>query len=89
MARIKINYKKQPAKYLSKVDSITFKKLKKALEGLEELKGDIVKIKNSNHYYRLKIPQYRIIFEYDGEINIISVEEINTRTNISYRRYQK
>lgn len=78
--------KKQPQKYLEKVDGNTYKKLRKALADLQEWKGDIVKLKNSA-YYRLKIPQYRIIFTYDGEINIIFVEEISTRGNISYRRY--
>ena len=78
--------KKQPQKYLSKVDGSIYKKLRKALAELSEWKGDIVKLKNSE-FYRLKIPQYRFIFTYDGEINVISVEEINTRTNINYRRY--
>jgi len=62
--------------------------LRKALDGLEEWKGDIKKLKNSD-FFRLKIPQYRIIFTFDGEINIIDVEEINTRTNINYGRYAK
>ena len=79
---------KQPEKYLSKVDRTTYKRLRKALDDLESWKGDIKKLANSEHY-RLKIPQYRFIFTYDGVINIISVEEINTRTNINYRRYSK
>ena len=78
--------KKQPQKYLLKVDRNTYKKLRKALVELGGWKGDIVKLKNSE-FYRLKIPKYRFIFTYDGEINVISVEEINTRTNINYRRY--
>ena len=82
----KVKLKKQPQKYLSKVDGNTYKKLRKALDGLEKWEGDIVKLKNSD-YYRLKIPHYRFIFEYDNGINVISVEEINTRTNINYGRY--
>ena len=88
MKKSRVELKKQPRKYLAKVDSITYKKLRKSLKDLEEWKGDIVKLKNSN-YYRLKIPQYRFIFEYDTIINIIFVEEINTKTNINYGRYQK
>ena len=84
----KIKLKKQPQKYLSKVDSNTYLKLRKALEKLELWEGDIVKLKNSD-YYRLKIPKYRFIFTYDNGINIISIEEINTRTNINYGRYTK
>ncbi|MCL1873027.1 MAG: addiction module toxin RelE [Clostridiales bacterium] len=85
-----VKLKKQPQKYLAKVDSITYKKLRKALDGLENWEGDIIRLKDSE-FYRLKIPQYRIIFthQYDDEINIIWVEEINTRTNINYGRYSQ
>jgi len=86
MQKSQVRLKKQAQKYLSKMDEAAYKKLRKALDGLQEWKGDIVKIKGSD-YYRLKIPKYRIIFEFTGDINIISVEEINTRTNIHYRRF--
>ena len=88
MQRSQVKLKKQPQKYLSKIDNTTYKKLCKALDELEEWKGDIIKLKNSD-YYRLKIPQYRFIFTYDNGINIISIEEINTRTNINYGRYSR
>ena len=88
MKQYDIKLKKQPQKYLIKADGITQKKLIKALDGLRVLKGDIIKLKNSD-CYRLKIPQYRIIYERDDVIRIISVEEINTRTNINYGRYSK
>jgi mRNA-degrading endonuclease RelE of RelBE toxin-antitoxin system len=83
-----VKLKKQPQKYLAKTSGATYKKLRKALDGLATWKGDIVQLKNSE-YYRLKIPKYRFIFTYDGRINIISVEEINTKTNINYGRYSK
>jgi mRNA-degrading endonuclease RelE of RelBE toxin-antitoxin system len=88
MKRSQVRLKKQPQKYLASVGSNAYKKLRKALDELEEWKGDIVKLKN-NAYYRLKIPQYRFIFTYDNDVNIIWVEEINTRTNINYGRYSK
>ena len=88
MKQSKVTLKRQPQKYLSKVHINTYKKLRKALDGLEEWKGDIVKLKDSD-YYRLKIPQYRFIFTHDNGINVIAVEEINTRTNIHYGRYKK
>ena len=83
---IDIELKKQPQKYLAKIDASTFNKLDKALEKLKLWQGDIVRLGNSK-YYRLKIPKYRFIFTYDKGINLISIEEVNTRTNINYRRY--
>lgn len=81
---MELKLKKQPQKYLASVDKNTRKKLYKALDELKELKGDIVPLAGKKNLYRYKIPQYRIIFEWiKGEI-VITVIEINTRTNIKY-----
>lgn len=78
-----IRLKKQPQKYLRSVDEKTRRKLLKALDQLSRLEGDIVRITGKNTY-RYKIDHYRILFEWiKGEI-IITVVEINTRTNIKY-----
>lgn len=76
--------KKQPIKYLKSVDEATRNKLYKALDELSQFKGDIRAIKGMSNRYRYKIPHYRIVFEWiKGDI-IITVIEINTRTNIKY-----
>lgn len=80
--------KKQPQKYLASVDEKTRKKLKKALEELSRLEGDIVPLGGTKDIYRYKIDHYRIIFELRAGEIIITVIEINTRTNIKYRRYK-
>ena len=78
--------KKQPRKYLEAADAATREKLFKALDELSRLEGDIVPLAGAHNMYRYKIEHYRIIFECKhGEI-IITVIEINTRTNIKYRR---
>ena len=76
--------RKQPQKYLASVDDPTRKKLYKALEGLAELRGDIKKLRGYENFYRLKIAHYRILFSIDTTVEIITVEEINSRTNIKY-----
>ena len=84
---VTVVYKKQPEKYLKSVDGNTYQKLKKALEGLASGYGDVIKLKGSI-YYRLKIEHYRAIFTYDKDADVITVEELNTRTNIKYRRWK-
>lgn len=75
---------KQAEKYLKRVDTKTRKKLDAALDELSRLEGDIVRLKGTKNRYRYKIEHYRILFEYNkGEI-VISVIEINTRTNVRY-----
>ena len=81
---MEIRLKKQPQKYLASVDENTRKKLYKALDELSRLEGDIRPLKGYPNKYRYKIAHYRILFEWiKGEI-IITVVEINTRTNIKY-----
>ena len=84
---MEIILERQPRKYLESVDKPTRKKLCKALEGLKNLEGDIVRLSGkSRPLYRLKIDHYRIIFAYEGG-ELIIVETIDTRTNIKYRRF--
>ena len=81
---MEIRLKKQPQKYLDSADDPTRKKLYKALDQLAQLKGDIRPLKGMHNLYRFKIQHYRILFEWvKGEI-VITVIEINTRTNIKY-----
>lgn len=81
---MEIKLSKQAQKYLDSVDANTRKKLYKALDRLANLEGDIVRLAGTADRYRYKISHYRILFEWrKGEI-IITVIEINTRTNIKY-----
>lgn len=81
---MELKLKKQPRKYLLSVDENTRNKLYKALEQLARLEGDIKPLKGKRNLYRYKIAHYRIVFEWcKGDI-IITVIEINTRTNIKY-----
>jgi len=85
---VELELKKQPRKYLASVDSATRRKLENALEGLKELKGDIVRLSGTKNLFRLKIEHYRVLFSYSGG-KIIIVDAIHTRTNMKYRRYQR
>jgi len=53
LTNLQIGLRKQPTKYINKVDKPTYNKLYKALDDLKEWKGNIVKLKGTN-YYRLK-----------------------------------
>lgn len=81
---MEIILKKQAQKYLDSVDANTRKKLYKALERLSQLDGNIVRLEGSKNRYRFKIEHYRILFEREKGKAIITVIEINTRSNIKY-----
>ena len=81
---MEIVLKKQPMKYLENVDKKTRKKLYKALGQISEFKGNIKRLEGYKNRYRYKLEHYRITFDWiKGEI-IITVIEINTRSNIKY-----
>jgi len=73
---------KQAEKYFAKSGKRVQQKLQDALDDLAEFKGDIVKLKGKKNEYRIKIPQFRIIFTYNkGEIEI-KVIRINPRGDV-------
>ena len=84
---MEIRLEKQPEKNLASVDDPTRAKLRKALENIKILEGNIVKLKGTGDLFRYKLEHYRIIFRFDGK-QIIIIVAINTRTNIKYRRFQ-
>ena len=69
---MKIAKRKQPQKYLKALDKNTREKIEAIIEGLNEWKGDIAKIKGTD-MYRLKIPHYRIAFKVDVQNKAISI----------------
>lgn len=81
---MEIKLKKRAQKYLDSVDANTRKKLYKALDQLSRFEGDIVRLEGTQNRYRYKIAHYRILFEWKKGDIIITVVEINTRTNIKY-----
>ncbi len=81
---MEIVLKKQPRKYLEGADEPTRKKLYKALDKLSRLEGDIVPLAGTKNRYRFKIAHYQIVFEWEKGQIVITVIEINTRSNIKY-----
>lgn len=83
---MEIRLEKQPQKYLAKVDEATRKKLYRALDQIAELTGNITRLEGHKNRYRYKLEHYRITFDWvKGEI-VIRVIEINTRSNINYKK---
>lgn len=82
---MELKLKKQPQKYLASVDEATRKKLYKALDQIAKLEGNIARLEGHKDRYRYKLQHYRITFDWvKGEI-VITVIEINTRSNINYK----
>ena len=73
----KIEYSKKSAKYLKKLSRKTQLRIIKAINSLPE--GDTKKLRGNDNLYRLRIGQWRIIFEKTNFDFIISILEITPR----------
>jgi mRNA interferase RelE/StbE len=72
-----IHYSKQAVKFLKKQDSITRKRIIKEIQRLPA--GDVKKLQGESSY-RLRVGDYRIIF--DHEKNILMIIKIDNRGQI-------
>lgn len=72
-----IRYSKQAEKFLKKQDLPTRNRIRNAIHNLPS--GDVKKLKGRDGY-RLRVGEYRIIFDKDG--NIIYIERIQNRGQV-------
>ena len=79
---MKVRLSKYAEKFLKKTDRVTEKRIRKALEKLEEEppQGDIRQLKGHDGFFRLTIGGYRAVFCI-GE-DIIKVIEIDSRGQV-------
>lgn len=74
---MEIQYSKQALKFLKRQDVITRKRIVNAINLLPS--GDVKKLQGRNGY-RLRVGDYRVIFDTDG--NILFIELIGNRGEI-------
>ncbi len=72
-----IRYSKQALKFLKKQDVPTRKRIVNAIEMLPS--GDVKKLQGTEGY-RLRVGDYRVIFDHNGDI--ISIEKIENRGQV-------
>ncbi len=73
-----VKYSRQAIKFLKKQDSLTVLRITSAINSLPE--GDVIKLKGFSNKYRLRVGDFRIIFDKDG--NIISIVKIDNRGQV-------
>ena len=72
MAKMKLIYSRRAAKAISKINNPFKKNIKEAVEKLPA--GDVKKLQGYRNAYRLRVGDYRILFDmHNGKIEIIDV----------------
>lgn len=74
---MEIQYSKQAVKFLKKQDTTTRKRIISAINMLPS--GDVKKLQGST-FFRLRVGDYRIIFDKSG--NILYIQRIDSRGQI-------
>lgn len=74
---LEIHYSKQAEKFLKKQDKTTRNRIRNAIHQLPA--GDVKKLQGRNGY-RLRIGDFRVIFDRNG--NVLYIERINNRGQI-------
>jgi mRNA interferase RelE/StbE len=82
-----INWQPKALRQLRKVDTHAGKQIRAAVstELLDLSKARNVKALTNHEYgYRLRVGNYRVFFDYDGAVRIVSIEEVRKRDERTY-----
>ncbi len=82
-----INWQPKALRQLRKLDAQASQQIRKAVTGeLADLsKARNVKALTDHEYgYRLRVGSYRVFFEFDGTVRIVSIEEVRKRDERTY-----
>lgn len=82
-----INWQPKALKQLRKVDAQANKQIRTAVtvELADLTKARNVKsLKDHEYGYRLRVGSYRVLFDFDGIVRIVSIEEVRKRDERTY-----
>lgn len=81
-----INWTRKAVKQLLKLHSRHQVQIRDAVSGLKDM-PDVVNIKSltdHNFGYRLRVGNYRVLFDWDGTIKVVSIQEVKKRDERTY-----
>ena len=83
-----IRWKPKAAKQLRKIqqqDALTIIDAVELLQNFPEAENpNIKRLVNHDYGYRLHVGRYRVMFDHEGDIKIISIEEVKKRDERTY-----
>ena len=82
-----INWQPKALRQLRKVDAHAGKQIRAAVstELVDLSKARNVKALTNHEYgYRLRVGNYRVFFDFDGAVRIVSIEEVSKRDEHTY-----
>ena len=82
----KISWKKKATKQLSKLEVVTKGQVYLSVQALVNFPNceNVKKLTNSEFDYRLRVGNYRVLFNFNGEVKIVSIEGVKKRDEHTY-----
>ena len=82
-----INWQPKALRQLRKIDAHTGKQIQSAVTSeLTDLSQarNVKALTNHEYGWRLRVGNYRVFFEFDGAVRIVSIEEVRKRDERTY-----
>ena len=82
-----INWQPKALRQLRKIEARAGRQIRVAVSTeLVDLNAarNVKSLANHEYGYRLRVGNYRVFFDYDGEIRIVSIEEVRKRDERTY-----
>lgn len=82
----KINWNKKAVKQLAKVDGQDRNRIATAVTALSDLPNaqNVKALTNHEYGYRLRVGNYRVLFDADTVIRIVEIQEVKKRDSNTY-----
>lgn len=82
----KINWTRKAVKQLSKISKPDQAKIYDAAQALAYMPNvqNIKGLTNHKYGYRLRVGNYRVMFDWDGSVKIVNIEEVKKRDEHTY-----
>lgn len=79
-----IHYKPKAIRQLRKINDR--ESIRTAIKDLENMPNcnNVIRLTNHQYNYRLRVGRFRVFFEFDGVLKIISIEEVKKRNERTY-----
>jgi mRNA interferase RelE/StbE len=68
---------------IDRQDNATIRSAVNALAGMPDCQG-VKSLTNHRYGYRLRVGRYRVLFDYDGEVRIVEIQEVKKRDERTY-----
>jgi len=81
-----INWTPKAAKQLRKLDKQAQSPIRDAVEKLATMPNsqNVKALTNHSSGYRLRVGNYRVLFDWDGQIKIVEINEVSKRDERTY-----